>query len=173
VAEGVGQILDRRRRLEGRRAEIIKRLDATRPVLERERQHVAEEKATGLIRAATRDLDAARAELDARWEALLDCWENEYLDAVELFDRLPVGVPARPEYASLKAYPDQRVQVSHRPTIKRLVQADIKANNKAGACSALTDFIGLVKAQSGKELTSQQVASFTAQAKNIQATLGC
>jgi hypothetical protein len=27
------------------------------------------------------------------------------------------------------------------------VQADIKANDKAAACSALTDFIGLVKAQ--------------------------
>jgi hypothetical protein len=53
------------------------------------------------------------------------------------------------------------------------VQAHIKANNKAGACSALTDFIGLVKAQSQKKLTQQQATSFTDQAKNIQATLGC
>jgi hypothetical protein len=53
------------------------------------------------------------------------------------------------------------------------VQADIKANDKAAACSALTDLIGLVKAQSGKKLTAAQAASFTAQATQIQAVLGC
>jgi hypothetical protein len=74
-----------------------------------------------LIRNADKKLDAARAELDARWDALLEWWEQEYLEAVEAYDRIPTGVPAKPQYASLRAYLDERVGVAHRPRIKRVV----------------------------------------------------
>jgi len=53
------------------------------------------------------------------------------------------------------------------------VQGYVAINNKASACSGLTDFIGLVKAQSGKKLTGAQAASLIAQATNIRASLGC
>jgi K319L-like, PKD domain len=53
------------------------------------------------------------------------------------------------------------------------IQAYVAANNKAGACAGLNDFINLVKAQKGKKLTNAQVADFTAQANAIKTTLGC
>ena len=53
------------------------------------------------------------------------------------------------------------------------IQAYVAANDKANACSGLTDFISAVKAQSGKKLTVAQATSFSAQAQNIEAALGC
>jgi HYR domain len=53
------------------------------------------------------------------------------------------------------------------------IQGYIAINDKASACSGLTNFISLVKAQSGKKLTAAQATSFIAQANNIRATLGC
>lgn len=54
-----------------------------------------------------------------------------------------------------------------------LVQGSVAANNNAAACSTVTDFTSEVKAQNGKMLTAAQASSFTAQATNIEATLGC
>lgn len=54
-----------------------------------------------------------------------------------------------------------------------LVEGYVAANNKAAACSTLTDFISEVKAQDGKTLGAAQAVSFTTQATNIEATLGC
>jgi hypothetical protein len=53
------------------------------------------------------------------------------------------------------------------------IQAYVAANNKAGACSGLVNFIGLVNAQKGKKLTVAQATSFVQQAQNIEAVLGC
>jgi hypothetical protein len=53
------------------------------------------------------------------------------------------------------------------------IQGYVAINDKASACSGLTNFISLVKAQSGKKLTAAQATSFIAQANNIRATLGC
>jgi hypothetical protein len=53
------------------------------------------------------------------------------------------------------------------------IQRYVTANNHAGACAGLTDFLGLVKAQTGKKLTTTQAGSFTQQAMTIRATLGC
>jgi hypothetical protein len=53
------------------------------------------------------------------------------------------------------------------------IQRYVAANNKAGACAVLTDYLDLVKAQTGKKLTTAQAASFTQQAKDIEAALGC
>ena len=53
------------------------------------------------------------------------------------------------------------------------VQGYVAINNKTSACSGLTDFISLVKAQSGKKLTAAQATSLITQANNIRATLGC
>ena len=54
-----------------------------------------------------------------------------------------------------------------------LVQGYVAANNNAAACSTLTDFTSEVHAQNGKMLTAAQASSFTTQATNIVATLGC
>jgi hypothetical protein len=53
------------------------------------------------------------------------------------------------------------------------IQAYVAANNKAGACTGLNDFINLVNAQKGKKLTNAQVTSFIAQANAIKTSLGC
>jgi hypothetical protein len=54
-----------------------------------------------------------------------------------------------------------------------LVQGSVAASNNAAACSTLTDFTSEVNAQNGKMLTAAQASSFTAQATDIEATLGC
>jgi uncharacterized protein YjiK len=53
------------------------------------------------------------------------------------------------------------------------VRSRVAANDKAGACSGLNDFISEVNAQKGKKITSGQAAAFIAQADNIKAALGC
>jgi hypothetical protein len=53
------------------------------------------------------------------------------------------------------------------------IQAAVAANDTAGACAGLADFLGFVKAQTGKKLTPAQAASLTAQAEAIETTLGC
>jgi hypothetical protein len=52
-------------------------------------------------------------------------------------------------------------------------QGDVHANDQANACAGLDGFIGLVKAQTGKKVTTAQAASFLAQAAEIKTTLGC
>jgi hypothetical protein len=53
------------------------------------------------------------------------------------------------------------------------IQADVAANDQADACAGLDSFIALVNAQTGKKLTSSQVASALAQATAIKTALGC
>jgi hypothetical protein len=55
----------------------------------------------------------------------------------------------------------------------QLIQGYVASNDKAAACTALTDFISEVKAQADKLLTASDAASLTAQATTIRATLGC
>ncbi len=56
--------------------------------------------------------------------------------------------------------------------VKR-VQAYVAADDKAAACTTLGDFISEVKAQTEKSITAATAASFTTQANDITATLGC
>ena len=49
----------------------------------------------------------------------------------------------------------------------------INAGQTTTACSELTDFIGHVQSQSGKELTTSQASQLIAAAKQVQAVLGC
>jgi hypothetical protein len=83
--------------------------------LERERQADAERRSAGLIRQADKAVVAAFDDLDARFQELLDWWENQCLDAVEQADRCPAYTPTRQVYASLRAYLDERAQQAHRP----------------------------------------------------------
>jgi hypothetical protein len=54
------------------------------------------------------------------------------------------------------------------------IQGDVAANNKAAACTELTGFLSLVKAQAGKkQITKAQAATFTKEAEEIQVALGC
>jgi hypothetical protein len=53
------------------------------------------------------------------------------------------------------------------------IQAYLAANDKSDACALLGAFINQVNGQNGKQLTTAQTASFTAQALSIEATLGC
>ena len=52
-------------------------------------------------------------------------------------------------------------------------QADVAANNTAGACGVLAAFINEVKAQTGKSISPSTAASLIASATNIRAVLGC
>jgi hypothetical protein len=54
-----------------------------------------------------------------------------------------------------------------------LAQTYLAADNSAAACTTLADFISEVKAQTGKHVTAADAGSFTAQATNIEALLGC
>jgi TolB protein len=53
------------------------------------------------------------------------------------------------------------------------VRAALDANNTAGACSALADFISRVGAQSGKKISASEAADLIAQATAIADELGC
>lgn len=53
------------------------------------------------------------------------------------------------------------------------IQGYVAANDTTNACTKLNDFLSEVAAQTGKHLTPEQAASFTTQASNIRATLGC
>ena len=54
-----------------------------------------------------------------------------------------------------------------------LIQGYVAANDKADACGTLGAFINEVNAQTGKKITRVQAAQLIAQARNIEATLGC
>ena len=54
------------------------------------------------------------------------------------------------------------------------IQGDVAANNKAGACTELTGFLSLVKAQKEKkQITQKQAEEFTKEANEIKIALGC
>ena len=53
------------------------------------------------------------------------------------------------------------------------IQAAVNAGQKATACTSITDYLGLVQAQTGKKLTAIQVTLLTNDAQALAATLGC
>ena len=53
------------------------------------------------------------------------------------------------------------------------VQGFVAANDTADACATLDAFISEVNAQTGKKINTAQAASFTTQAQDIEAALGC
>jgi hypothetical protein len=55
----------------------------------------------------------------------------------------------------------------------KLVQAYVAADSHDAACTTLGDFVNELNAQADKRLSAAEVASFTSQANNIKATLGC
>jgi len=53
------------------------------------------------------------------------------------------------------------------------IQAAVAANDRAGACNALSAFINQANAQSGKSISAGTASKLIAQATNIRAVLGC
>jgi hypothetical protein len=53
------------------------------------------------------------------------------------------------------------------------IQADIAKNHVNAACSDLADFVGLVKAQTGKSVTTAQANTLTGEATDLTKVLGC
>jgi hypothetical protein len=56
------------------------------------------------------------------------------------------------------------------------IQAAVSAGNKATACAGITDLVGLVKAQTGKKLTTGPNGTatlLTTDANNLATALGC
>jgi len=48
-----------------------------------------------------------------------------------------------------------------------------QAGDTAGACTALSDFLNEVRAQTGKKLTAAQAQQLSAAANDIRALIGC
>ncbi len=55
----------------------------------------------------------------------------------------------------------------------RAIQSAVNAGQTATACADITNYLGLVKAQTGKKLTGSQAVQLTSDAHNLAATLGC
>jgi streptogramin lyase len=55
----------------------------------------------------------------------------------------------------------------------RAIKEGLAADDTAGACDTLGDFLNEVHAQAGKKITAAVAASLTSQAHDIQAALGC
>jgi hypothetical protein len=53
------------------------------------------------------------------------------------------------------------------------IQAAVNAGQTATACAGITDYLGLVKAQTGKHLTRVQANQLRTDATNLAAALGC
>jgi hypothetical protein len=53
------------------------------------------------------------------------------------------------------------------------IQAAVNAGQTATGCADITDYLGLVKAQTGKTLTTAEANQLTADANNLAAALGC
>ena len=53
------------------------------------------------------------------------------------------------------------------------IQTAVTAGNTATACADITNFLGLVKAQTGKKLTTAQVSLLTTDADHLATALGC
>jgi hypothetical protein len=53
------------------------------------------------------------------------------------------------------------------------IQTAVNAGNKASACAGITDYLGLVNAQTGKKLSPANVTLLTGDARALFATLGC
>jgi hypothetical protein len=53
------------------------------------------------------------------------------------------------------------------------IQAAVNAGQAAAACADITDYLGLVKAQTGKKLTDGTPAMLSADANNLALAFGC
>jgi hypothetical protein len=53
------------------------------------------------------------------------------------------------------------------------IQAAVSAGDTATVCADITDFLDLVKAQTGKKVSSANVTTLTTDANNLAAALGC
>jgi hypothetical protein len=53
------------------------------------------------------------------------------------------------------------------------IQAAVTSGDTPTACAGITDFLGLVKAQTGKKLTTEQAGQLATDADNLAAALGC
>jgi len=53
------------------------------------------------------------------------------------------------------------------------IQTAVNAGQTATACAGITDYLGLVKAQTGKKLTIAQANQLTTDATDLAAALGC
>jgi hypothetical protein len=53
------------------------------------------------------------------------------------------------------------------------MQAAVTAGDTATACADITDFLGLVKAQTKKKLSAANVTLLTTDANNLASALGC
>ena len=53
------------------------------------------------------------------------------------------------------------------------IQAAVNAGQTTTACADITDYLGLVKAQTGKKLTPAEASQLTIDATNLAAALGC
>ena len=53
------------------------------------------------------------------------------------------------------------------------IQIAVTAGATSTACAGITDFLGLVNAQTGKKLTMAQAGQLTTDADNLAAALGC
>ena len=53
------------------------------------------------------------------------------------------------------------------------IQAAVNDGQTATACADITDYLGLVRAQTGKKLTTSEAAKLTTDAANLAAALGC
>jgi hypothetical protein len=53
------------------------------------------------------------------------------------------------------------------------IQTAVNANQTATACADITDYLGLVKAQTGKKLSTSTAMTLTNDADNLSAALGC
>jgi hypothetical protein len=53
------------------------------------------------------------------------------------------------------------------------IQAAVTSGDTSTACAGITDFLGLVDAQTGKKLTVAQAGQLTTDADNLAAALGC
>jgi hypothetical protein len=59
-------------------------------------------------------------------------------------------------------------------TIKALaIQIAVNAGDSAAACADITDYLGLVRAQTGKKLNTTQAATLDTGASNLAAAFGC
>ncbi len=53
------------------------------------------------------------------------------------------------------------------------IQAAVDAGDAANACADITDYLGLVNAQTGKKLSSTEANQLTSDAMDLDTTLGC
>jgi hypothetical protein len=53
------------------------------------------------------------------------------------------------------------------------IQAAVTSGDTPTACASITDFLGLVNAQTGKKLTTARAGQLTTDANDLAAALGC